>query len=413
MVVDLPEAKTKTARTPLPAAPPLDDPTISSTNYLDCPPLRWGLIGCGRVSHDFCRALRHVPTASVVACAAARDVNRAQKFAKTHAIPKAYGDYDELVQNDEVQIVYVGNVHAFRRAVGEKCLLANKHVLLEKPFACTASDAEYLIGLAKQRNLFLMEGMWTRFFPAVETARQLVSSGELGDVVTVCSDFNFAAADSEEYPSSFVFNRKLGGGASLLVGPYPIAAATLFFPNARPDQIKITGLVDPMTGVDLCCSVALSFPSTSNLQPALDGTNGNENTPKLPGSGVASLSYGMLGESDETTTVVCTRGRITIHTPGHCPTRLTVRIKGYGRGAATEIRNYHFPLPDETPEHDIVGDYFYPNSAGFCYEAAAVARCIHAGKTEAPQYTLADTMVEMDVLDQARSQLGFRGVNED
>lgn len=396
--------------------PPLDDPSVSDP--LQCPPLRWGFIGCGRVCHDFAQALKHLPTASVVACAA-RDKDRAQVFADKHGIATAYGDYDELLTNDDVEIVYVGNIHAFRRSIGEKCLKANKHVLLEKPFACSAADAEYLIGLARERNLFLMEGMWTRFFPAVEQARRLVfggSNGEkgvIGSVAYVSSDFNFNASDSEEYPTSFMYNRKLGGGGTLLTGPYPIAAATLFFPGASPDSIKVTGQVDPSTGVDLQAAIALSFPATSDVQPATDESNKDENTPKLPGSGVATLSYGLLCESEEKTTVVGTRGRITIQTPGHCPTKLTVELKAYGRGQVAGAEEYHYPLPDDTPEIEKAGGFFYPNSAGFCYEAAAVARCIAAGKTEAPQYTLLETMIQATIIDQAREQLGFKGVHED
>lgn len=134
--------------------PPLDDPTIN--NPLECPPLRWGLIGCGRVSHDFAQALKHLSTASVVACAA-RSEDDAKAFAEKHNIGRYYGNYDELLKDDDVDIVYVGNIHLFRRSIGEKCLLANKHALLEKPFTCTAEDARYLANLAKERNLFLME----------------------------------------------------------------------------------------------------------------------------------------------------------------------------------------------------------------------------------------------------------------
>jgi dihydrodiol dehydrogenase / D-xylose 1-dehydrogenase (NADP) len=148
--------------------PPLDDTSIT-TNPLDCPPLRWGMLGCGRVSHDFCLALNHVPTATVTACAA-RDGVRAQEFADKHGIAKAYGGagYDDLLSNVDIDIIYVGNVHAFRRIDVAKCIEAGKHVLVEKPFACTAEDARYLVDLARKRNVFLMEGMWTRFFPAVE-----------------------------------------------------------------------------------------------------------------------------------------------------------------------------------------------------------------------------------------------------
>ena len=115
----------------------------------------------------------------------------------------ADGSYDDLLRDPSVECVYVGNVHAFRRTVGEKCLMANKHVLLEKPFACSSEDAEHLVRLAKERNLFLMEGMWTRFFPAVEQARRLVfgdaenAEGVLGEVVSVHSDFIFNAVDPD------------------------------------------------------------------------------------------------------------------------------------------------------------------------------------------------------------------------
>jgi dihydrodiol dehydrogenase / D-xylose 1-dehydrogenase (NADP) len=396
----------------------MDDESI--VDPLQCPPLRWGLIGCGRVSHDFTQALKHLPSASVVACSA-RDENRAKEFADKHGISKAYGDYERLIADKDVDIIYVGNLHAFRRSVGERCLKANKHVLLEKPFACTALDASYLIGLAKERNLFLMEGMWTRFFPAFEQARRIAfgsNEGEsiLGEVVSVFSDFNFNASDSEIYPSSFVYNRKLGGGASLLTGPYPIAAVTAFFPASTPDNIKVVGQVDELTEVDLQAAVALSFPPNGTHSPALEGSIDSstaECTPKLPGSGVATLSYGMLGESVEETTVVGTKGRLTIKTPGHCPTKLIVSLKSTGRAAASQTIEFDFPLPKDTDDIKTAGGFVYPNSAGFCYEAAAVARCIASGKTEAPQYTLAETMLEMEILDEVRKQLETKAVDEE
>lgn len=184
-----------------------------------------------------------------------------------------------MLTNPDIDIVYVGNVHSFRRETGEKCLLANKHVLLEKPFACSVADGEYLMGLAKERNLFIMEGMWTRFFPAVQHARNLISGTEteesvIGDISAVFTDFNFYAPDHDEYPTSFIYNRKLGGGASLLVAPYPIAAATMCFKNP-PDSVKVVGQVDPGTGVDIQGSMVLSFPPTEKTRKT--------SSPKLPG----------------------------------------------------------------------------------------------------------------------------------
>lgn len=128
--------------------------------------------------------------------------------------------------------------------------------------------------------------MWTRFFPAVEQARRLaIQEKTIGEICQVHSDFNFNASDSEEYPSSFVYNHKLGGGASLLVAPYPIAAATMFYDGNAPDpnQIKAIGQMDAETGVDLQAVICLNFPPTSGVAPAMDDTNTLESTAKLPG----------------------------------------------------------------------------------------------------------------------------------
>eukprot|EP00980_Cylindrotheca_fusiformis_P014488 scaffold3875_cov123-Cylindrotheca_fusiformis.AAC.8 len=385
---------------------PLDDPSVSDP--LECPPLKWGMIGCGRVSHDFTQALKLLPSQSVVACSA-RTEESAKEFAEKHNIQSYYGGYDGLVKDQNVEIVYIGNVHAFRRSTVEMCLLAQKHVLVEKPFACSVADGEYLIGLAKERNLFIMEGMWTRFFPAVQKARDIAlgAGGEelsLGDIAQVYSDFNFYAPDQEEYPTSFVYNRKLGGGAGLLVAPYPVAAATMYF-KTSPAKAKVVGQIDEKTGVDLQGAMVLEFPPTSEDGPA--------NSPKMPGAGVAMLSWGMACESAEVTTVVGTKGRLTINTPGHCPTKVSVDIKGSGRGEVGKSLTFEYPLPEDTEEITKSGGFIYPNSQGFCYEAAAVARCIAAGKKEAPQFTLAETMTSLRLLEEIQQQLGVKPIDAD
>jgi dihydrodiol dehydrogenase / D-xylose 1-dehydrogenase (NADP) len=193
----------------------------------------------------------------------------------------------------------------------------------------------------------------------------------------------------------------------------PIDIPALFFNGVAPDTIKITGQVDKATEVDLQAAILLSFPATGDISPALDESNTEENTPKPPGSGVAILSYGILGESEETTTIVGTKGRMTIETPCHCPTTMKLRIKAQGRGSATEVIQYNYPLPSDTEEIIEAGGYYYINSAGFCYEAAAVARCIAAGKTECPQYTLSETLMEMKILDEAQKQLSLKTIYDE
>ena len=307
----------------------------------------------------------------------------------------------------EFDIVYVGNVHAFRRQTCEMCLIANKHLLVEKPFACTVEDAEYLINLAEERNLFIMEGMWTRFFPAVQKARDIaLTQQRLGEITQVYSDFNFFAPDNpEHYPTSFVYNNNLGGGASFLVAPYPIAAATLFFPNNPPDKTQTVGQIDAETGVDLQGGMVLNFPPTVSNKRSVSDQN-----PKLQGSGIAILSFGMSCESAETTTIVGSKGRMTIESPAHCPTKLTVSIKSQGRGQMDTSEVYEYPLPEDTPAITQAGGFNYPNSQGFCYEAAAIARCIASNKKEAPQFTHDDTLLNIKLIEEFRKQLGVKPV---
>jgi dihydrodiol dehydrogenase / D-xylose 1-dehydrogenase (NADP) len=180
-----------------------------------------------------------------------------------------------------------------------------------------------------------------------------------------------------------------------------------------PDSIKVTGQVDPTTEVVLQAAVALSFPPTGTIAPVHDEANTNENTPKLPGTGVAVLSFGIIGESEESTTVVGTKGRLKIETPSHCPTTLSVRLKQHGRGQTSTVTTYNYPVPADTEAIIAAGGYYYPNSAGFAYEAAAVARCIAAGKTECPQYTLNDTLIEIKIMDEISAQLNCKSIYDD
>jgi dihydrodiol dehydrogenase / D-xylose 1-dehydrogenase (NADP) len=121
----------------------------------------------------------------------------------------------------------------------------------------------------------------------------------------------------------------------------------------------------------------------------------------------------MVCESAEETTIVGTKGRMTIETPGHCPTKLTVELKSHGRGQVGAVEVYEYPLPEDTDQITTAGGFNYPNSAGFVYEAAAVARCIAAGKTEVPQFTLEETLLNLKLIEEIRTQLGVKPVDMD
>mmetsp|Transcript_9676 Transcript_9676/g.21503 ORF Transcript_9676/g.21503 Transcript_9676/m.21503 type:complete len:187 (+) Transcript_9676:898-1458(+) len=172
-----------------------------------------------------------------------------------------------------------------------------------------------------------------------------------------------------------------------------------------PLAISAVGRVDTGTGVDLQASVSLAYPA---LVP--DENKKNDERPRPNVGPLASLHYGFLTESGETTSILCERGRITINGPSHCPTSVTVERKLPGRGEK-ETKTTNFPLPVQcgaVAEGDgETMEYFYPNSAGFAYEAAAVCRHIAAGKLEAPECPLDDTLAVMKILDEVRKQIGM------
>lgn len=126
---------------------------------------------------------------------------------------------------------------------------------------------------------------------------------------------------------------------------------------------------------------------------------------------MATLLFGMLGESEEETVVLGTKGRLKLESPGHCPTKLRWIPKDDGhRDVAVKPLLFEYLLPADTEEIINAGGYFYPNSAGFAYEAAAVSRCIFAGATEAPQFTLKETLATIRIIDEIRQQLGVKPV---
>lgn len=147
----------------------------------------------------------------------------------------------------DVDIVYIGTVQHLHLKHAMLALQSNKHVLVEKPLGCTAAEAETLISEARARNLFLHEGMWTRFFPLYEHVRKVIDEGRIGDIKAVHSDFGINASDHEEYPTSPFYQHALGGGSLLFVGVYPVAVAPFVFGARMPTTIAAAGVMDEVS----------------------------------------------------------------------------------------------------------------------------------------------------------------------
>ena len=399
---------------------PLDVRKGLTTTSTPPKPLRWGFLSCGRVAHDYANALKCVEGAVLhcVATRGARDLPRAEAFAALHGFAKAVGTYGEALRDPEVDVIYLSAMHSSRVEHVTAILEAGKHCVIEKPFAISHEDGAKLVALARAKGCFVMEGMWTRCFPAVEKARELVDGGAVGAVTAVLSDFGFNAADSGSYPADVsdvksgdpIYHKRIGGGALLWAGPYPLAAGLLPFGSQKPASVAAAGVVDPNTGVDLSCALSLTYAAHGG--PPVDPATQRQGACPPRGTTV-SLYTSIDAETSETSTYVGQKGRVVVLPPAHCPTKLRLELKGAGRGSAEVAEvEYAFPKPlrpfAPIPGSNGASFFYYPNSHGFAYEAATVQRCIHAGLTECPQFTLDETLRSLEIADFAKAAMKMR-----
>uniref|UniRef100_A0A8D0CK83 Trans-1,2-dihydrobenzene-1,2-diol dehydrogenase n=1 Tax=Scleropages formosus TaxID=113540 RepID=A0A8D0CK83_SCLFO len=189
---------------------------------------KWGICGAGKISHDFVVAMRTLSPG--VMAVAARKLEDAQQFAKRHGIPKSYGSYEELAEDQEIDVVYL--------CVGLLFLHARRNVLCEKPFAMNSREVHQLITAARKNNVFLMEGLWSRCFPVYREISRLLMQDIVGEVKMV---------------------EELGGGVLLDIGVYCLQFVLMVFKGERPESIQATGVCLD-TGVDESMVVVLKFP---------------------------------------------------------------------------------------------------------------------------------------------------------
>lgn len=323
---------------------------------------RWGICSAGKISHDFCVALRTLtPENHQIAAVAARDLQHAEEFAKKHNIPRAYGSYDELARDPDIDVVYIGTIHPYHLSTGKLFMMSKKNVLIEKPLAMNSREVQELITAAQDNNVFLMEAIWTRFFPLSLEVRRLLGLGEVGDVQMVRADLG---APLTHIPR--LAEKKLGGGALLDLGIYCLQFVLMVFNGEKPESIQATGhCID--TGVDGTAVLVLKF-------------SGNR-------LAVCTCSITMMLTCD----AVITGTKGTIKVPHHmwCPT--TMEVNG---------KEMQFPLPEAGMPLN------FTNSTGLRYEAEEVRHCLLKGLKESPGMPWAHSILLAEVIDEARRQMG-------
>jgi predicted dehydrogenase len=315
--------------------------------------IRWGVAGPGGIATGFAEAMRLEEGGEIVAVAS-RSMERADAFADRFGVARRYDDYDALAADAGVDAVYVATPHSRHEADTLAFLAGGKHVLCEKPMALNAAQVRRMVDAARQRRLFLMEAIWSRFLPSYRVLGDVLRSGRIGEPVLVEADFGFQMPFD---PSHRLFDPAQGGGALLDLGIYPIQLCTLVLGPA--ERVVADGVLGE-TGVDEVVAAVLHHG---------DGKLG-----VIKAAVRANLSC--------TARIAGTEGTIEIPAFMHTPMDLTVLAGG------------HRETIDATHEH------------GLRFEIAEVHRCLAAGLLESPDITLDESIALATVMDDIRGQLG-------
>jgi predicted dehydrogenase len=214
---------------------------------------KWGLIGPGAIAGNFAGAVKAIPDAEILAVAS-RNMERASGFAQKHGIKKAYDSYSKLLEDKDIDGIYVSLVNPFHYDIVKASLNAGKPVLCEKPLALNFTQAEDLVTLSEKKGVFLMEAMWTRFNPVYKYVDEWIKNDRIGDLVTIQASFGFDVpwADDDRH-----VDPKLGGGALLDAGIYNILFVIKYL-GANPVSVK-SAVSRYHTGIDGRESIILEF----------------------------------------------------------------------------------------------------------------------------------------------------------
>lgn len=318
---------------------------------------RWGIVSTGNIARQFADALLHVEGA-VLAAVASRSKEGAEAFARQYGFEKSYGSYEEMVKDQDIDVVYIGTPNNLHFDNTMMFLEAGRAVVCEKPLAVNARESQALVDKAREKNVFFLEGMWTRFFPAVRKALEWVKEGRIGEPKMVHAVFGYASDSKDEWR----FSREMAGGALMDVGIYPLAMA---FAVLGAEPIKASARAYVGNGVD----------------------EYNTFTFEYQGGGIAVLSSAINLALENKVVISGTKGCVKI-----------------GEGCA-----WWHPHRAELVVYDGAAEVFdepYP-STGFQFEAAAVQKCLELGQKEASEMPLDETLKISRMIDKLRGEFGL------
>lgn len=318
--------------------------------------IKWGILGAGRIAKKFAEDFKIVNNGQIIAVAS-RSKDRSNEFAQEFEITKAYSSYVEMVKNPDIDVVYVATPHNFHFEHASLCLNNGKSVLCEKPVTINSAEFTILQNLAKEKNLFFMEALWTYYLPAIIQAMDWIREGKIGTVKQVQVSFGFPADMDEKMRLA---NPDLAGGALLDIGIYGIAMAELVFDEELENIQSMAHFSD--TGIDDYNSIQLKYKS----------------------GGLAQISSSFVCELKNEAVIYGTKGRI-------------------------EIPQFWMAKKAFLITTDEKLEFINKNTqVGYNYEAFAVNELLKKGAVESSVVPLVKSKRILSIMDQVREQIGLK-----
>ncbi len=319
--------------------------------------LNWGILSTGTIAHKFAKTIKAMGEEAVLYAASSRDLKKAEDFAEEYGIVKAYGSYEEMLLDENVDAVYVATPHSHHFDHMMLCLEHGKHVLCEKSFTVNRQQAELIFKTAKEKNLFVMEGFWTKFLPIYREVEKVLADGVLGDIRLVTAQYGYCTGTERGIRK---FDPQLAGGTLLDIGVYAVGFASMILgyqPKAIETQVRFNDM-----GTDEFSSILLQYENGAIAQL----TTAIQTTMPVLGCIYGSKGYMQINDFKS-------------------PSKFTVIL-------------------NNGTEYDVKMDL---EINGFEYEIREAQNCIMNNQLESSIQTPEQSIAVMDIMDQVRSKWGL------
>ena len=321
------------------------------------PMLKWAIIGPGKIAQSFARDLALVAGNQLLAVGS-RQLQNAEEFARKFHVPKAYGTYEAVFADPEVDIVYIATPHDSHHHWSLMAMEAGKHVLCEKPAAVHVIQLDQMIACAQKNGVFFMEALWSRFNPSIMEVIHRVDSGDIGTIKYIHADFSIY----RDPPAGHrLINPELAGGALLDLGIYPVFLAVSLL--GSPEDIQATGQLHP-NGVDIQTVAQLRYPKA-----------------------VVQLMCGIQSQSGMRASIYGSGGSFFLEPTWH-------ETQSYTWLNLADGSSTHYPRPTL--------------GKGYTYEIMECMSCLQAGQQESKLWSWENSREVISILDEIRRQIGLK-----